>query len=627
MPEDIKKSPNSETSLSRRQFIKTNAAAAAAGAASMALPGCSGKSVLDEEYPDIPENKVNLPPNGKSVLILGGGFGGMHAACELLDRGFDVTVIEKSNMLGGKLKSWRDPSFGVPPENDPDFKGYPRDHGAHAVWGFYNNLREFMGRHGYRLYKIPREDTTMYNFLNKDGQENTIGFPPPNLPGMFGEIQRCYNLLNDLSRFSAEEERIGKYLLKMMSFDFDDVNQRMYLDSISFPEWARSIGMPDKLIYRLFGPLSEMAMFDHIDNTSALYTLMLLNLAGGSYDDMCIDIFMHPPGETYVAPIEQYIKSRGGKIIYNTPVIRVNHVNGKIKSVLAGDEGSVDGSKMWKCRICGSVFSAPSKPNRCPVCGAPSSQIFALTSGPPKEYTADYYVVAMDSPGAKQVIAKSNLTGSSYFDNIMKLEKTSVFPVNLWYSKCTSWEKRFPGFMDFMPSGFKLLGVTLNWAHDGILNGKKACSQVVVPDYQQDYVNDKIAVIETQIADTKRVENMSDDMIARLVHEELKIVMPDLPDPTDYYVNRWDTYSPQLVGYEAIRPPIQSPVDNLFFIGDWVKTDHLSVYMEKTNVSAKMVTNILVEKAGLKKGKIKILQSGSPNKLLDLCRVVFSIYP
>ena len=101
----------------------------------------------------------------------------MHAACELLDRGFEVTIIEKSNMLGGKLKSWRDPGFGIPPTNDPDWKGYPRDHGAHAVWGFYNNLREFMGRHGYKLWPSPR-NSSMYNFVDKDGSQAVFGSPP-----------------------------------------------------------------------------------------------------------------------------------------------------------------------------------------------------------------------------------------------------------------------------------------------------------------------------------------------------------------------------------------------------------------------------------------------------------------
>jgi uncharacterized protein with NAD-binding domain and iron-sulfur cluster len=134
-------------------------------------------------------------------------------------------------------------------------------------------------------------------------------------------------------------------------------------------------------------------------------------------------------------------------------------------------------------------------------------------------------------------------------------------------------------------------------------------------------------VIETQIADAGKVASRDDEEIARLVHEELKIVMPDLPEPTDYFVNRWDTYSPQRPGYEALRPAIASPLDNLFFIGDWVKTDHLSVYMEKTNVSARMVTNLLLDKIGEKRGHVVVLPSGAPNALLDLFRTLASPRP
>ena len=90
----------------------------------------------------------------------------MHAACELVDRGFKVTVIEKSNLLGGKLKSWRDRNFGVPPAGDPDWSGAPRDAGIHGVWGCYNNLREFMGRHDNRLF---------YRFLGATSTASSSG--------------------------------------------------------------------------------------------------------------------------------------------------------------------------------------------------------------------------------------------------------------------------------------------------------------------------------------------------------------------------------------------------------------------------------------------------------------------
>jgi len=608
--------------LSRRTFIKAGTGVGAAAAGGLYLSGaCSGDYNPYDDYPVVPSNRVSLKKNGKSVLILGGGFGGMHAACELVDRGFDVTIIEKTSALGGKLKSYRDKTFGVPPANQPDWKGYPRDHGIHAVWGFYNNLREFMGRHGLALWRFPRS-TTMYNFLDRDGTQSVMG-NQPRLPHPLSLLETMSDINNFKFLSKEDREMAMSSFLKTVAFDFDDVKQRMYLDSISFPEWAREVGMPESMIYKFFATLTEMAMFDHIDNTSALYTLMTMALVAGHYKDMDIDVFMHPPGETYCEPLTRHILDHGGKILFNTPVARINFDKGKVKSVTAGDVGGVaPGVTMWRCAVCGSTFASPTKPTRCPTCGAPAAQLLTVAGGPPKDLVADYYVLAMDTAGAKDTLKMSGMDQGEYFKNIQKLESTGVYPVNLWYADCNSWKKRFPEHFDFFPSSFKYLGITLDWAMDGTIRGKKVCEPMA-----SDYHGKGAVIIETQIANTERVEGEDDDTIARLVHEELKIVMPDLPAYTDFYVNRWDTYSPQRVGYEALRPSIQSPLDNLFLIGDWVKTDHLSVYMEKTNVSARMVTNLILDKAGQKEGKVTVLGSGTKSKILGLLRMVESPYP
>jgi isorenieratene synthase len=623
MPVENNRDRLNERPITRRDLIKGGMAAASVGAAALGAGSCSRDRIYRADYPDVPENKVKLQPNGKSVLILGGGFSGMHAACELADRGFKVTIIEKSGLLGGKLKSWRDENFGVPPTGDPDWRGYPRDHGVHAVWGSYNNLREFMGRHGYELWKFPPQ-STIYNYVVRDGSGFQLG-RQPTWPWPLGRIQALFQTNNELKKIVGPDAGMMRQaLLKMASFDFDDYEQRMYLDSISFPEWARTAGMPEAAIYNLFGSNSEMAIFDHIDHVSALSTLSLSSLVSGHPDDLRVGVFLHPPGETYIAPIEKYIKDRGGEIIFNTPVIKVNRDGAAIKSITAGEEGaSTDaGTRSWRCRVCGSVFNWPARPARCQVCGAASSQLTPNSTGPPKEYFADYYILAMDVPGARQVISRSGLSGEVYFDNILKLDATGVYPVNIWYSECSSWEKRFPGHANFFPSGFKFLGITINLASSGKIRGRRV-AEPLVSEYQDKNIN----VIETQIANTRRVEGLDDEMIARLVHEELKIIMPDLPDPTDHYVNRWDNYSPQRVGDEALRPPIQSPMENFFIIGDWVKTGHLSVYMEKANVAAKMAVNLIMDRAGQKKGRITILPSGTPSAIIKTCRRLFSVYP
>lgn len=63
------------------------------------------KSVYKAEYPVVPENKVNPPKNGRSVLIIGAGYAGAGAAFALKRLGYDVTVITNEDRLGGNAKT------------------------------------------------------------------------------------------------------------------------------------------------------------------------------------------------------------------------------------------------------------------------------------------------------------------------------------------------------------------------------------------------------------------------------------------------------------------------------------------------------------------------------------------
>ncbi len=136
--------------MSRRRFF--GLAAGSAGAAVAAVPLCSDP-LYGVEFPHVPENHVNLPPNGKQLCILGGGLAGLQAGVEATARGFTVTILERTGGPGGKLKTWRDPSFGPddhPVKQTESFRGVVREHGAHGIWYSYKNLREFMGRFGYK---------------------------------------------------------------------------------------------------------------------------------------------------------------------------------------------------------------------------------------------------------------------------------------------------------------------------------------------------------------------------------------------------------------------------------------------------------------------------------------------
>src|SRR4051812_42729344 len=75
------------------------------------------------------------------VAILGGGVGGLSAAHELAERGFDVDIYESRDVQGGKARSLRVPGSGT--GGRPDLPG---EHGFRFFPGFYKHLPDTMKR-------------------------------------------------------------------------------------------------------------------------------------------------------------------------------------------------------------------------------------------------------------------------------------------------------------------------------------------------------------------------------------------------------------------------------------------------------------------------------------------------
>jgi len=76
-----------------------------------------------------------------TVLVLGGGVAGMSAAHELMQRGFEVTVLEATDILGGKARSIRVSGTGT-----GDRTNLPAEHGFRFFPGFCRHLPDTMRR-------------------------------------------------------------------------------------------------------------------------------------------------------------------------------------------------------------------------------------------------------------------------------------------------------------------------------------------------------------------------------------------------------------------------------------------------------------------------------------------------
>ncbi|MFH8984323.1 hydroxysqualene dehydroxylase [Streptomyces varsoviensis] len=91
-----------------------------------------------------PAGAAARPPRraaGRRVAVFGAGPAGLTTAHELAERGFEVTVYERRDVLGGKARSIPVPGTGTRGRRD-----LPGEHGHRGVFGFYHNLPDTLRR-------------------------------------------------------------------------------------------------------------------------------------------------------------------------------------------------------------------------------------------------------------------------------------------------------------------------------------------------------------------------------------------------------------------------------------------------------------------------------------------------
>ena len=118
-----------------------------------------------------------------TVAVLGGGVGGLSAAHELAERGFDVTVYEARDAFGGKARSMPVPDSGT--SGRPDLPG---EHGFRFFPGFYRHVTDTMRR-------IPHGGGSVYDHLTRcsevlmaQGDGRTEIITPLGIPRSFDEL-------------------------------------------------------------------------------------------------------------------------------------------------------------------------------------------------------------------------------------------------------------------------------------------------------------------------------------------------------------------------------------------------------------------------------------------------------
>lgn len=303
------------STFSRRSIIKLFGISA--------VTGVVGYSRFKKPQPTVFEqDALNLPrisERNKSVVVVGAGLAGLACAYELSQRGFAVTLLEKSPQLGGKIASWDITANG---------ETFRMEHGFHGFFPQYYNLNNLVAEVG---IKSNFQSLNFYSLVYRDEKYQPEVFHPTNTAFPWNIVDLAIASPNrlrwgiNLTKFKHLQvfQAISGYEREKNFRRFDDISvadwvakdfpQGLY-DLYFLPFAKSSLNAPDLMSV---GELMQFFHFYFFGNPEGL-------AFNGTRDDM---------GTSLVQPIAEKIKKSGGKIITSATVSEIQAVEGKIDSL------------------------------------------------------------------------------------------------------------------------------------------------------------------------------------------------------------------------------------------------------------------------------------------------------
>ena len=619
--------------------------------------GLVGYSRFSKPQPSVfMQDSLTLPyrlDHPKTVVVVGAGLAGLACAYELSQRGFAVTLLERSPNLGGKIASWK---IQVGEEE------FLMEHGFHGFFPQYYNLKSLV-----QELEITDNFKSLefYSLVFRQGQYDPEVFRPSNTAFPWNIV--------DLAIASSNRLRWGINLAKPAHWQvfraitgFQIPKSFNRLDSISVADWAEK-DFPQGLYDLYFLPFAKSSLnAPDVLSTGELLQFFHFYFFGnpeglafnGTKDDM---------GTSLVQPIARAIERNGGKIITQASVKEIHCQDGKIDSLIYQSGNTDSNLPFWvernpyikdeKLEYYGAgdrVFAV--KPGTdeaisltcthqgctigrqadgkflCPCHGALYDEQGRIRRGPAKrdlprfqivrrqekslqlvaaspnlctivhKIQADYYAIATDVPGVKHLFGlMAGKVDRAVSTQIEKLAVADPFAVaRFWCDRDFAWEHS--NFTSL--SGYQLTdSITLyHRIQEQFIDWAKRTGGSVVELHAYCY---------------KEKEFPTQEALLTTFEQELYEIVPELAGATVLHrelVNQknFSGYPPN--SYRD-RPETSTQISNLMLAGDWVKMPFPCGLMERAVSSGLLAANAILHQESLQR---RTLLSVTPEGLLKI---------
>ena len=275
----------------------------------------------------------------KHVLVLGGGVGGLSAAHELIDRKFDVTVLERAPGPGGKASS-----FGVRGTGREGRRDLPGEHGFRFLPGFYRHIPDTMCR-------IPfgRKGSVFDNLI--DAVETQIVFSggrkevlvPSRFPRSASELRKVLQaarcVIEEIGLTPDEIELYCDRLWQLLTSC--EERRSIDLEGVSWWEYIKADGKSDA--YRDYlgkSPQVLVAADPENANAKTVGEILLQLLFNLVQPGMSADRVLNgPTNDVWIDPWRAHLESKGVNFVFGAEVLAFDCDGGRIGGVTFAHKG------------------------------------------------------------------------------------------------------------------------------------------------------------------------------------------------------------------------------------------------------------------------------------------------
>jgi len=270
-----------------------------------------------------PLNVKTLNRERMRVLVIGAGFAGLSAATSLADKGYDVTILEKNDMAGGRARVFQ-------------AEGFTFDMGPSWYWmpDVFDNYFARFGKKTADYYNLVRLDPS-YSVIFSPTESVDLPAGLDNLENLFERFepgsgprlreflkQAAYKYQVGMTNFVWKPSRsVTEFMSLKLLYDVTrlDVFQ-------SFASHARKFFTHPRLLEIVEFPMLFLGATP--ENTPAMYSLM-------NYAEMAMGTW-YPMGGMHeiVKGMVSLAEEKGVKILLDQTVLKIETANGTAKRVI-----------------------------------------------------------------------------------------------------------------------------------------------------------------------------------------------------------------------------------------------------------------------------------------------------